>query len=265
MIRFASLTAALTLLASPALAQDDGERDTPPWSQADEYYDKDEMAAARDAVLQGHGAGVHSFVMADRFELQLGEDEEALVWDAQGWYGGDINKLWIKTEGEVSLSEDEIEEVEIQALWSRAISPNFDLQAGLRYDFEPGGRTHAVVGVQGLAPYWFEIDATAFLSTDGDITARIEAEYEFLISQRLILQPRVEIELAAQDRPERGVGSGLTSLDAGLRLRYEFAREFAPYVGVEWHGAFGETADIIEAAGGKSDAAVILIGIRAWH
>ena len=122
-----------------------------------------------------------------------------------------------------------------------------------------------MIGVQGLAPYWFEIDAAAFVSTQGDITARIEAEYELLLTQRLILQPRAELELSAQDIPELETGSGITSLDAGLRLRYETVREFAPYVGVEWQGHFGDTKDMIKAAGGETDRTVFVIGVRAWY
>ena len=192
------------------------------------------------------------------------DDEEVLVFDGQGWYGGDINKLWIKAEAEYSFEEDELEDAEIQALWSRAIAPYFDVQAGLRYDLEPKGRTHAVIGLQGLAPYWFEVDAAAFVSTEGDVTARIEAEYELLLTQRLILQPRLEAALSAQDIPELQIGSGLTNLDAGLRLRYEVLREFAPYVGVEWQRAIGDTADFIEASGGEKDQTALLVGVRTW-
>lgn len=255
-------SASLMLTTSPALAQD--EETTPPWSQADEYYDPDEMAQARRAVIAGSGHQTHWFVQADRFETQFG-DEDTGVWDAQAWYGGDINKFWIKTEGDYSFETDEIEEAEIQALWSRAISPYFDLQTGVRYDVEPGGRTHAVVGVQGLAPYWFEVDGDAFISTDGDVTARFEVEYEWLLSQRLILQPRAEINLSAQDIPELQIGSGVTDMEAGLRLRYEFVREFAPYIGVAWQSSFGDTADMIEATAGETDRTVFLIGIWAWY
>ena len=164
----------------------------------------------------------------------------------------------------LSWPTEELEEAEVQALWSRAISPYFDLQAGVRYDLEPKGRTHAVIGVQGLAPYWFEVDAAAFVSTQGDVTARIEAEYELLLTQRLVLQPRVEASLSAQDIPALQIGSGLTNVDAGLRLRYEVVREFAPYIGVEWKNAIGDTADLIEASGGDANSTAVLIGVRTW-
>lgn len=261
-----SLLALSLLIATPAVAQDDEakENSSPPWSMADQYWGADKMAKSRRAVQAANGAQTNYFVMADRFEWQASENEDTLLWDGQGWYGGDINKLWIKTEGEVSLADDGVEEAEVQALWSRAISPFWDLQAGVRQDFEPDGRTHGVIGVQGLAPYWFEVDAAAFVSTEGDVTARIEVEYDLLLTQRLILQPRAELELSVQDIPELELGSGLTGLDAGLRLRYEIKREFAPYIGIEWQSAFGETADLIEAAGGDADKTVFILGLRAW-
>lgn len=260
MIRAVVLFACAVSSAAPVFA----EEASPPWSMADQYYDSDEMAEARHHVLMHHGATRQFYVMADRLELQSSDEGDALVWDGNAWYGGDVNKLWIKSEGDYSLETDSVEDAEVQALWSHAISPYFDVQGGVRYDLEPKGRTHAVLGVQGLAPYWFEVDAATFLSSEGDLTARIEAEYEFRLTQRLFLQPRVEAELSAQDIPELETGSGLTSLDAGLRLRYEFVREFAPYVGVEWQGSFGGTADYLEAAGEDSDRAVFVAGVRAW-
>ena len=257
------LAMAATLAITPAFAEED-DGTSPPWSQADEYYGREAMSKARADVQHEAGGQTNWFVMADRFETQIFDDEEALVFDAQGWYGGDINKLWIKAEAEYSFEDEDLEDAEIQALWSRAIAPYFDVQAGLRYDLEPKGRTHAVLGVQGLAPYWFEVDAAAFVSTEGDVTARVEAEYELLLTQRLILQPRLEASLSAQNIPELQLGSGLTSVDAGLRLRYEIVREFAPYIGVEWQSAIGDTADFIEASGGEKDQTALLVGVRTW-
>lgn len=263
--KLCALVALSLIISTNAIAQDDETQNpSPPWYMADQYWDKDEMAASRRAVQAANGGQMNVFLMADRFEWQTSDDEDTLLWDAQGWYGGDLNKLWIKSEGEVSFTEDEVEEAELQALWSRAISPFWDLQAGVRQDFEPEGRTHGVIGVQGLAPYWFEVDAAAFVSTEGDVTARIEAEYDLLLTQRLILQPRAEFELSAQDVPELQLGSGVTGFDAGLRLRYEIKREFAPYLGVEWQSAFGDTADLIEATGGEADKTVFVLGLRAW-
>ena len=203
-------------------------------------------------------------VMADRLEIQFADGEETGVWDVQGWYGGDRDKLFIKSEGEYAFAEDDIEDGEIQLLWSRAISAFWDVQAGARYDFEPQGRTHLVVGVQGLAPYKFEIDTAVFLSTEGDLTARAEAEYEALLTQRLVLQPRVEIELSAQDIPAFETGAGVSGLNAGARLRYEITPAFAPYVGVEWQTALGDTRNIIRSDGGDPDRVVAVAGIRTW-
>lgn len=263
-----SLSALLAawIAAAPVFAQghEHGGDGDAPWSQADAYNDPERMAAARAALQHHHGGMTNWFVMIDRLEAQFTEGETALVLDGQGWYGGDLNKLWIKTEGEYSSEEDAFEELEVQALWSRAVTPFFDFQAGIRYDFEPDGRAHGVVGLQGLAPYWFEVDAAAFISEDADVTARIEAEYELLMTQRLILQPRVEVELSAQDIPELGVGAGVSNIEAGVRLRYEIKREFAPYLGVEWQGAFGDTADYIRADGGDPKRTAIVAGIRAW-
>jgi copper resistance protein B len=260
LIRSVILLALTTSLGLHAAAEDSA----PPWSMGDVYYDPDDMAAARHHVLEHHGAARQLYVVADRLEFQSSDKGDSLVWDGNAWYGGDVNKLWLKSEGGYSLETDELEDAEVQALWSHAISPYFDLQGGVRYDLEPKGRTHAVLGIQGLAPYWFEVDAAAFLSSEGDLTARVEADYGFRLTQRLMLQPRVEAELAAQNIPELETGSGLTTLDAGLRLRYEIVREFAPYIGVEWQGHFGGTADYLEAVGEKSDRAAFVAGVRAW-
>ncbi len=253
----------LTILALiPAAIAEDADA---PWSMAEDYYDTDALAASRDHLQHSHGGMKTSFVQADRLEYQVFEDEDVLLLDGNAWYGGDLNKVWLKAEAEYLPDTGTLEEAELQALWSRAVSPYFDLQAGLRQDFEPRGRTHAVLGFQGLAPYLFELDSAAFVSTQGDLTARIEAEYELVLTQRLILQPRAEISFSAQDIPELQTGSGLTGIDAGLRLRYEVVREFAPYIGVEWQKRLGETGDILEAAGEETGRTAFLIGVRAWY
>ena len=234
------------------------------FNAADEHYGADKMAAARKALRHEHGAMPHFFVMTDRLEYRSGSDEDGLTWDAQGWYGGDIDKVWVKTEGEYSETDSAFEDAELEVLWSRAISPFFDFQLGLRHDFEPDGLSHAVIGLHGLAPYWFEIDAAAYLSEDGDLTTAFEAEYEWLFTQRLVLQWRGELQAAFGDIPERQLGAGLTSVDTGLRLRYEVAREFAPYVGVEYSRSLGQTADLVEAAGSDNDDFSVIAGVRFW-
>ncbi|WP_017932082.1 copper resistance protein B [Robiginitomaculum antarcticum] len=263
LIKFASVAALTVTILSPAAFAQDSD-DPAPWSMADKYWGADVMARSREAVQKSNGNIPNFMIMGDRLEWQDTDGDGSFLWDAQGWFGGDINKLYIKTEGEYALEDEEIEDAEVQALYSRAIAPFWDLQAGVRYDLEPKGRTHAVLGVQGLAPYWFEIDAAAFLSTDGDLSASVEAEYDLRFTQRITLQPRAEIGFSATDIPELDIGSGITNLDAGLRLRYEIRREFAPYIGVEWQKSFGDTADFVRRSGGDPDKIVAVIGLRTW-
>jgi len=156
------------------------------------------------------------------------------------------------------------EDAEIQALWSKAVDPFWDLQLGVRQDVAGPSTTHAVVGLQGLAPYMFEVDAALFLSHRGDVTARIEGELEQRITQRLILQPRAELVLSAQDVPQLDIGSGIDKVELGVRLRYEIIREFAPYVGVEqtWH--VGNGADFLRAKGKDPSTTNYVVGIRFW-
>jgi len=235
-------------------------------TQADAYYPPEEMAEARAALRHATGGARRFYFRTDRLELRdQRDDEQVLLWDVDAWYGGQVNRLWLKSEAEFSLEEDAFEELEIQALYSRAISDYFDLQTGIRHDIEPdAGRTHAVLGIQGETPYWFEIDAALFLSDEGELTAGLETEYDFLLTQRLVLQPRAELSWSADEIPELGIGSGLGSLEAGLRLRYEIRRQFAPYVGVEWSRKFGETGDIAAAAGDRTDNTALVAGLRIW-
>lgn len=223
------------------------------------------MKDSRDHVLHHHGKGSQFAVLADRLEFASTENEDMIVLDGDAWYGGDVNKLWFKTEAEYSFDHDEFEELTVQALWSRAISPFFDLQTGIRYDFEPGGKAYGVLGVQGMTPYRFEVDAAAFLSDDGDLSASAEVEYELMLTQRLHLKPRVELGFSASEMPDLGMGSGFTDGAAGVRLSYDIIREFSPYIGVEWQGALGETRDIVTTAGEDPDATVFVIGFRAWY
>ena len=235
-----------------------------PVHAADLIFGAEKMDRARRILIAENGDIRTTGVVIDRLEAGFG-DAESYLWDVQGWTGGDINRFWWKSEGEGDFG-GELEEAEVQALYSRAVRPFWDVQAGVRHDFRSEGRdtTHLVLGVQGLAPHWWEIDAAAFLSTDGDLTARVEAEYDQRITQRLILQPRIELEASAGDIPELEIGAGLVAVEAGLRLRYEFHREFAPYVGVEWSRALGDTADYIEARGGEADDTRFVVGLKAW-
>ena len=234
-----------------------------PGFAADAFVGADVMAASRAEVI-GEIRGPKVFwVQGDRLEYRARQGEDGYLFDLQGYYGGDLNKLWFKAEGEGAFGED-IESSEVQALYSRAIAPFFDVQLGVKQDLTGPERTHLAVGIQGLVPYEFEVDAAAFLSTKGDLTARIEGELDQRITQRLILQPRAELSLAAQDIPELGVGAGLDSVELGVRLRYEFAREFAPYIGVDQEWKLGGSADFARLAGEDPSVTNYVVGIRFW-
>ena len=235
-----------------------------PAHAADLLFDPAEMAAAREQLRIENGDIRTTAVVMDQLEATFADGEDAYAWDAQGWTGGDINRFWWKSEGEGAF-DGEVEEAEIQALYSRAFRPFFDFQTGVRQTYRPeGDRTDLVVGIQGLAPYWFEVDGAVFLSNKGELTARGEAEYDQRITNRWIVQPRAEVVLSAEDIPELRIGSGLSSLQVGARLRYEFRKEFAPYVGVEWTRSFGNTADFLEADGRSAEDTRLVVGIRAW-
>lgn len=249
---------------SPPVAGPPPEALSGPPHAADRDFGPAAMSTAREELRAGQGDLRSYRVLLDQLEYRASDGEDGYRWDFEGWYGGDTHKLWIKTEGE-STFEERPESAEVQALWSRAISPWFDFQAGARYDVRRGDDlSHLVFGIQGLAPYFFEIDAAAFLSHEGDLTARIEAEYDQLITQKLILQPRAEVQLAAQDAEEFGIGAGVSSVEAGLRLRYEFVPEFAPYIGVSYERKLGNTADFARAEGEDTGGFIGLAGIRMW-
>lgn len=200
----------------------------------------------------------------DQNEYRLSDGDDAYVWEAQGWVGTDYDKAVLKSEGGV-LTDGDLVSAEVQLLYSRNIADFWDWQIGVRYDFEPQpDRAFAVLGVQGLAPQFIELDTALFISEDGDVSGRIEAEYDLLLTQRLILQPSVELNIAAQEVKELGIGSGPTDVELGLRLRYEVLREFAPYIGVNYERALFDTADFIREEGGDVDALSFLSGIRIF-
>jgi copper resistance protein B len=209
---------------------------------------------------------LYSMVLVDRLEYGVPKGSNNYLWDAQGWVGGDFNKFWFRTEGEGPTSGGSPESTEFQALYTRTIAPFWGLQAGLRYDINPNpDRGFAVLGVQGLAPYWFESNTALFVSEDGDVSFRGEFEYELLLTQRLILQPRLEINASASNTPKYGLGRGLNNTEMGIRLRYEVKREFAPYIGVRWEQKYGDTKDMARAAGENTSSTAFVIGVRAWY
>jgi copper resistance protein B len=170
------------------------------------------------------------------------------AWDAQGWYGGDFNKLWFKSEGE--RLGGRTDGAKVEALWAHAIRPFWDTQLGVRYDFSGGpSRTWAAFGVQGISPFWFDVEATAYVGDAGRTAARVKAEYDVYFTQRLVLRPEIELNLYGRADSERNIGAGLSDGQAALRLRYEFTRRFAPYLGFVWDKKFGASATYVRRAG----------------
>ena len=209
-------------------------------------------------------ADEHAFwsVLGDRLEYQ--EDSDSTVYDIQAWYGTTYDRLVIKAEGDVA--DGTLEESSTELLWGHALNAYFDTQFGVRLDqFNDGkDRQWLAFGVQGLAPYWFEVDVTAYVSDDGRTALSAEAEYELLLTQKLILQPRAELNLYGKDDLDNRLGSGLSDLALGLRLRYEFSRQFSPYIGVEWTDTYGDTADYRRAAGQDTSGTQFVAGLRFW-
>jgi copper resistance protein B len=225
--------------------------------------DADRAAASFIGGHAAHDDGIYTFVQFDRLEATDGDHGRGQAWEMQAWMGKDIDRLWLRSEGE--RVEGRTESADLELLYGRAISPWWDLVAGLRHDFKPGqARSHAAIGVVGMAPYKFEVEATAYLSGSGDLSARLEAEYDTLLTNRLILQWQAEAELYGADDPARRIGSGLSSIEAGLRLRYEIRREFAPYVGIVRERAFGGTADLRLEHGDPVDDTRVVAGVRIW-
>lgn len=202
------------------------------------------------------------FVRADAFEWRSANDRDAFAWDMQGWYGGDYTKLWAKSEGEANDGELESRN---EVLVDRVVARWWSVQAGIRHDVNEGpSRTWLVLGVEGLAPYWFEVEATIYVGAQGRSALRVATEYDLLITQRLVLQPELELSVYGKDDKENQIGHGLADAEASLRLRYEFRREFAPYVGVTWQTRFGETAELARQQGHDRAELKWLAGARWW-
>lgn len=202
------------------------------------------------------------FFQADELEIRDRGDTN-LSWDLNSWVGKDLHKLWVKSEGE--YGNNDLEKSELQVLYSRAITSFWDLQVGFREDFEPSPqRSWAVIGLQGLAPYFFEIDAAFFIGESGRSALRIEAEYELLLSQRWVLVPEFEINFYGRNDEQRTLGAGLSDIELGLRLRYQLTGKLAPYMGVNWERNFGNTADFVRNEGGDRQEAEFVIGLHAW-
>ncbi len=255
--------------AAPAMPGPDIETPPPadagsgPPRAADAIWGAEAMRASRRELQRTHGDFPVFWFQGDRFEIQVRDGAEGFLWDLQGYKGGPTNRFWFKSEGEGAFGE-RVDDAEVQALYSRAIAPFWDLQAGARLDVAGPRTTYGVIGIQGLAPYMFEVDAALFVSHRGDITARIEGELDQRITQRLTLQPRAEVNLSAQDVARLGIGAGLDSVEVGVRLRYEIIREFAPYIGVEQSWRVGGSADYARARGEDPSVTNYVVGIRFW-
>ena len=286
-----ALAAGLLLCAQTAFAQDHSQHaqhalpTSPPPDATDEHARHRGHAAGEDARgayrppaltdadraaafpdLHGHDMSAHMdddpfawTVMADRLEWQQGN---ALAWEGSAWFGHDRGRLWLRSEGE--RESGHATEGNVEALWGKPVNAWWDLLAGVRHDIGNDGRDWLALGVQGLAPYKFEVQATAYLGERGQSMLQGEVEYELLLTNRLILQPRIEATAHGRSDAVRGIGSGLGEVDAGLRLRYEVRREFAPYFGIERAVRFGKTADFARAAGHDAHETRWVAGVRFW-
>ncbi|NAO50888.1 copper resistance protein B [Pseudomonas syringae] len=212
---------------------------------------------------QVHDSAINSYFLADKLEWQDANDGSALAWDLSGWIGGDIDRLLLRSEGE--RTNGKTEEAEIQALWGHSISTWWDVVAGARQDFKPGApQTWAAFGLQGQAISDLDIEATAFIGEAGQTAARLEADYDLQLTSNVVLQPTAELNFYGKNDPQRGNGSGLSTSEFGLRLRYEITPQFAPYVGVSWDRSYGKTADYAREDDEDTQDARLVVGVRMW-
>jgi copper resistance protein B len=263
----AILVSTVALWSGPALAQ---TQDAPPADVAAHVAPPPPGTPMHDMskremtqMMEMNDAAALGGLLVDQLEWRDGDGTSGPAWDAQAWYGTDYNKLWFKTEG-LHL-DGATEDARAELLWDRIFSRWWSAQAGVRRDFGNGpGRDWLALGVEGLAPYFFQIEATAYVGDAGRTAARFRAEYELLFTQRLILQPELEVNAYGKDDPERQIGAGVSDLQLGLRLRYEVRRELAPYLGVAWLRRLGKTADLVRAAGQDPSVLQVVVGIRFW-
>lgn len=198
-------------------------------------------------------------------EYRTANGSNTYRWEGEGWYGGNLNRAWVRTEGDLDTESGKFEEAETQLLFSRAITRYFDLQTGLRYDIEPSpSRGWAQLGVEGLAPLFWEIGAFGIVSDGGHAGARLEGSYDLRLTQRLVLQPQFELNFYTKSDARRRIGSGFSDLDSGLRLRFEIWREVAPYVGLTYETRYGRSADLAREEGASVEDLRLVLGIRAW-
>jgi copper resistance protein B len=210
-----------------------------------------------------HAKETHSMFLFNRLEAWDSGNLNGQRWDATVWMGGDTKRLWLRSDGE--RVEGNFDAADLEILYGQSISPWWDLVAGLKQDFIPNqSQTWAAFGIQGLSPYKFEIQATAYIGDSGRVAANIEAEYELLLTNHLILQPILELDFSGQNDASRNIGSGLSNAELGLRLRYEINRQFAPYIGIERYESFGKTAEFIRTSGDSVADTRWVVGLRIW-
>ena len=249
--RITRLAAALVFAAMAAAAQTPASKVEPSLG-----LEPGAMQPVMDQAIYAHA-------IFNQLEGRWNGSNTEFRWEGQGWVGTDYDKLWIKSEG--TLSKGAVDDGQDQFLYSRAITTYFDLQGGLRSDIDSRPtRNWAAFGIQGLAPYFFDLEVTGFVSGEGHLAAKLEASYDLLLTQRLILQPQVELNVYSKGDPARLVGAGFSDIDTGLRLRYEFSRKFAPYIGVVYEGKFGQTANFVRRVGESTGDVRFVFGIRTW-
>lgn len=244
--------------------QDDASQGEPAPSSArdpDAYadgYDFGEFGKAHMMGDQNMGG-----VVVNRLERAHRSAQTNSAYDITATYGHALDHAVLKAEGRAG--QGRLQDARTELLWGHAIASFWDTQLGVRHDGGIGpDRSWLAFGVQGLAPYWFEVEATAYAGDNGKTALRLSADYELLLTQKLILQPRAETSLYGKSDMARDIGSGLSDALAGLRLKYEFTRQFAPYAGIEWAGKFGGTADLARAAGEKTSETRWVAGVRFW-
>lgn len=262
-----AIAIAMACTASPVAAQHVGHAMPMPAEPREPIpvvTDADRRAAFPDVTGHAvHDNAIHTYWLLDRLEAWDADGGTGVAWEAQAWIGTDINRLWLRSEGERAGGHTEAADLEV--LYGRSIARWWDLLVGVRHDRKPGDpQNFAAVGVMGLAPQRFEIQATAYVGERGQTAARFEVEYDLLLTNRLILQPLVGAEFHGKDDPARGIGSGLATVEAGLRLRYHLRREFAPYIGIVRERAFGTTADYRRQDGEDIDDTRFVAGLRIW-
>lgn len=210
-----------------------------------------------------HDNAIHSYWLLDRLEAWQADEDTGVGWEALAWVGTDLDRAWLRSEGE--RVDGSIESADVEVFYGRSVARWWDVVAGVRHDSGEGpSRTFAAIGVMGLAPQKFEVEATAYVGRSGQTAARLEAEYDALLTNRLILQWQAEAEFHGKDDIPRGIGSGLGTIEAGLRLRYEFTRRFAPYIGVVHERAYGRTAEFREGEGAHAGETHVVAGVRIW-